>query len=198
MWEFDHKEGWVPSNWCFWTVVLEKTPGTPLDCKDIKSVNPKGNQPWICIRRTNAKLQYFGPLMWRANSLEMTLMLGGIGGRRRRGRQRMRWLDDIINSVDMSWANSRRLWRTGKPDVLQSHILGFEYGSRFLFFFHNLKFLSTEVKFLYNIVLVSSYNNGVSLKYMYIPSFLNRIHLHLSRSSQLPRLSSPCYTATSH
>ena len=85
MWELDHKEGWGPKNWCFWTVVLEKTLESPLTCKEI---NPKGSQSWIFIRRTDAalKLLYFGHLMWRTDSLEKTLMLGKIEGRRRRGR----------------------------------------------------------------------------------------------------------------
>ena len=97
-----YKEGSVPKNWCFSTVVLEKTPESPWDCKEIKPVNPKGNRPWISIGRTDAKLQYSGHLMWKADSLEKTLMLGKIEGRRTRGRQIMRWLDGITNSMDMS------------------------------------------------------------------------------------------------
>ena len=75
MWQVDHKEGWVLKNWCFWTVVLEKTLESPLDCKESKPVNPKGNKPWIFIGLM-PKLQYFAHLMWRADSLEKTLMLG--------------------------------------------------------------------------------------------------------------------------
>ena len=73
MWELDHKEGWPWKNWCFWTVVLEKTQ-SPLDCKEIKLVNPKGNQPWILIGRNNAEAEalYFGHLMWRTDSLKKT------------------------------------------------------------------------------------------------------------------------------
>ena len=103
MWELDHKEGWILKNSCFWTV-LEKTLESPLDCKEIKPVNPKGNQPWIFIGRTDPegeKLQYSGHLMWWANS-EKTLMLRKIEGRRSRGQQRTRWLDSITDSVDMS------------------------------------------------------------------------------------------------
>ena len=70
MWELDRKEGWVPKNWCFWTVVWEKTLESPLDCKEIKSVDPKGNQPWIFFGRTDADIPYLGHLMWRASSLE--------------------------------------------------------------------------------------------------------------------------------
>ena len=96
----------------YWTVVLEKTLESHLDSK-IKPVNHKGNQPWIFIQRLTLKLklklQYFGHLMWRANSLEKTLMLGKIEGRRRRGRQRMRWLDGITVSVDMSLSKLQKI-----------------------------------------------------------------------------------------
>ena len=104
MWEFDYKESWVWKNWCFLTVVLEKTLESSLDCKEIQPVHPKGNQYWVFIGWSNVKLklQYFGHLMWRVDSLEKTLMLGGTGGRRRRGRQRMRWLDGITYSMDVN------------------------------------------------------------------------------------------------
>ena len=90
MWELDHKEDWIPTNWCFWTVVLEKTLESPLDCKEIKPVNPKRNQSWIFIERTDAEGSILWPPNARADSLEKTLMLGKIEGRRRRGWQRMR------------------------------------------------------------------------------------------------------------
>ena len=82
---------------------LEKTLESPLDCKEIQLVHPKGDQSWVFIGRTDAKAetQYFGHLIRRVDSLEKTLMLGGIGGRRRRERQRMRWLDGITDSLDM-------------------------------------------------------------------------------------------------
>ena len=88
MWKLDHKEGWAPKNWRFWTVVLEKTLERPLDCKDIKQVSPKGQQPRVFIEglMLKLKLQYFGYLMGRANSSEKTLILGKIEGRRRRKR----------------------------------------------------------------------------------------------------------------
>ena len=103
-WELDHKESWALKNWYFWTVVLKKILENPLDCKKIKPVNPKGKQSWIFIGRTDAelKLQYFSHLMWRTDSLEKTLMLGKIEGRKRREWQRMRLLDGITNSMDMS------------------------------------------------------------------------------------------------
>ena len=82
-------------------MVLEKTLESPLDCKEIQPVHPKGDQSWVFIGRNDAEAET--PILWQSiNSLEKTLMLGGIGGRRRRGRQRMRWLDGITDSMDMS------------------------------------------------------------------------------------------------
>ena len=114
------KESWVQKNWCFWTVVLEKTLENPLESKEIKSVSPKGNQSWIFIGRTELNLnpQYFGHLRWRTESLEKTLMLGKIEGRRRRG-WRMRWLASITDAMDMSLSTGSWRW-TGKPGMLQS------------------------------------------------------------------------------
>ena len=99
MWELDHKESWALKNWCFWTVVLEKTLESPLGSKEIKLVNPKKISPEYSLEglMLKLKLQYFGHLMRRTDSLEKTLMLGKIEGGRRRGRQRMRWLDGITD-----------------------------------------------------------------------------------------------------
>ena len=102
MWELDYKESWALKNWFFWIVVLQKTLVTPLGCKEIQPVHPKGNQSWIFIGRTDAEGgQYFGHLMQRTDSFEKPLMLGKIEGGRR-GQQRMRWLDGIIDVMDMN------------------------------------------------------------------------------------------------
>ena len=121
MWELDHKENWAPKNWCFCTVVLEKTLKSPLDYKELKPVNPKGNQSWISLEglMLKLKLQYFGHLMCRADSLEKTLMLGKIEGQRRRERQRTRWLEGITNQWTWIWSSSGRWWRARLPGMLQ-------------------------------------------------------------------------------
>ena len=106
MWELDHKEGLALKNWYFWTVVLEKTLESSWTARrPNKSILKEIlKEPWIFIERTDAEaeVQYFGHLMWRTDSLEKTLMLGKIEGRRGRGRQRMSWLDGITDSMDMS------------------------------------------------------------------------------------------------
>ena len=102
IWELDHKEGWVQKNWCFQTIVLEKTPESPLDCKEIKPVNPKGNQPWTFTGRTDSVAPIPRPPDAKSWLTGKDLMLGKTEGKRRRGLQRMRWLDGIRDSMNMN------------------------------------------------------------------------------------------------
>ena len=111
MWELDYKESWALKTWCFWSVVLEKTLECPWTARRsnqsvLKEISPGCSLEGLMLK---LKLQNFGHLMRRADSFEKTLMLGKIEGRRRRGWQRMRWLDDITNSMDMSLCGSREL-----------------------------------------------------------------------------------------
>ena len=127
IWDLAHKEGWVPQNWCFQLVVLEKTLQSPLDCKEInqsilKEISPEYSLEGLMLK---LKLQYFGHLIGRTDSLEKTLMLGKIEGRRR-GRQRTRWLDGITDLMDMSLSNfweiakDRKDWRAAAYGISES------------------------------------------------------------------------------
>ena len=122
MWELDYKESWALKNWCLWTVVLEKTLESTSDYKEIKPVNPKGNQSWMFIGRTDAEAET--PIFWLPDVknwlTEKTLMLGKTEGRRRRRRQRMSWLDGITDLMDMSLSKPGSWWWTRKSGVLQS------------------------------------------------------------------------------
>ena len=110
MWELDHKESWAPKSWCFWTVVLEKTRES-LGLQGDQNSHPKESNPeyWLERLMLKLKLQYFGYLMRRTDSLEKTLMLGKIEGRKRRGWQRMTWLDGITDLIDMSLNSPQEL-----------------------------------------------------------------------------------------
>ena len=121
MWELYHKESWAPKNWCYWTVVLEKTFESPLDCKELKPVNPKGNQSWIFIGRTNAEAE--APILWPPDMKNRLIRKGTSARKDWRQEEKGTTEDEMVWSPThwtWVWPSSVRWWRTGKPGVLQS------------------------------------------------------------------------------
>ena len=122
MWELDHKEGWVLKNWCFWIVVLEKTLKSPFDNKDIKPVNPKGNQPWICNRRTGAEAE--ASIVWPPDAKSRLIGKDPDSGKDLRASEEGDdrgwggWMASLTQWTWV-WTNSGRQWRIGKPGVLE-------------------------------------------------------------------------------
>ena len=129
MWELDRKEGWMLKNWCFWTVVLKKTLENPLDCKEMQPVNPKGNESWIFIGRTDAEAEAL--ILWlpdvKSQLTGKDPDAGKYWGQEEKGWQRMRWLDSFTNSMDMNFnkhqeiVKDREACRATVHGVAKSH-----------------------------------------------------------------------------
>ena len=135
MWELDYKDSWAPKNWYFWTVVLEKTLESPLDCKEIQPVHPKGNQPWIFIGRTDAEAE--SPILWPPDGKNwFARKRPWCWERLKAGKGDDRGWDGWMASLTRwiwVWVSSRSWWWTGKPDMLQStglHRVGYDWATK--------------------------------------------------------------------
>ena len=120
MWELDYKERWVPKNWCFWTVVLEKTLENPLSCKEIQPVHPKGNQSWIFIGRTDTEAET--PILWPPNTKNWPIGKDPDPGKDWRREEKATTEDDMASLTlwTQVWVSFGSWWWTGRPGVLQS------------------------------------------------------------------------------
>ena len=134
MWELNYKESWAPKNWCFWTMVLEETLESPLDCKEIQPVHPKGDQSWVFIGRTDVEAET--PIFWPPDVKSWLIWkdpdAGTDGGKRRRGRQR--WDGWMASPTQWAWVwvNSGSWWGTGRPGMLRfmgSQIVGHDWAT---------------------------------------------------------------------
>ena len=117
MWVLDYKESWVPKNWCFWTVVLEKTLESPLDCKEIQPAHPKGDQSWVFIGRTDTEAET--PILWPPDVKNWLILKDPDGGKDWRWEKKGTTNDEMVG-WPWVWVNSRSWWWTGRPGMLQS------------------------------------------------------------------------------
>ena len=122
MWQLDYKESWAPKNWCFWTVVLEKTLRSPVDCEEIQPVNPKGNQSWVFIGRTDAKAE--APILWPPDAKNWLIWKDPDAGKDKAGGERNNrgwdgWMASLTRWTWV-WVSSGSWWWTGRPGMLQS------------------------------------------------------------------------------